>query len=150
MSRVALLGGGLLAACLALTACSGDDAAPAASGSASPSAPSGAPQSLLDRQRLTVLDQPLSFPRKGDRVPSVTSRIVALEPGQQTQRQEYRSPTYVHVLEGTYTVDYAAGVSRDFPAGSAYLEAVDTTLVGRNNGTDPARVLIVQFGSAKR
>lgn len=144
----------LLATGLVLAACGGDEPT-TGQGSATPQATGaapvpGAPQSLLDQQRLTVLDQPLDFPRKAGRVPSVTSRIITLEPGQQTQRQEYRSTTYIYVLEGTYTVEYSAGVSRDFPAGTAYLEAVDTTLTGRNNGADPARIMIVQFGSAKR
>lgn len=146
---------GLLAA-LTLAACGGDEgegAAPAASGAAaSPTADAaldpGAPRMLLEGQRSTVLDQPLSFPRKG-RVPSVTSRLVVLEPGQQTERQEYRGPTYVQVLEGSYTVEYAGGVTGTYPAGTAYLEAIDTTLVGRNDGGDPARILIVQVGAVR-
>ena len=108
----------------------------------------GAAQLLLNGQRRTVLDQPLRFPRQG-RVPSVTSRIITLEPGQRTQRQEYRGPTYVQVLEGQYTVEYAGGVVRDYPAGTAYLEAVDTTLIGRNDGSDPVRILIVQVGAVR-
>lgn len=136
----------------ALTGCGdGTPAATPASASAPASAAPapGAPAPLLDGQRRTVLDQPLRFPRQG-RVPAVTSRIVVLEPGQRTDRQEYRGPTYVQVLEGQYTVEYAGGVVRDYPEGTAYLEAVDTTLVGRNDGSDPARVLIVQVGSVRQ
>lgn len=104
---------------------------------------------LLERQQLTALDQPMAFPKGKNRVPSVTSRIIALEPGQQTEPQLFRSPTYVYVLEGEYTVEYAAGVTKTYPSGTAYLEGVNTTVTGKNATSDLMRVMIVQFGSAK-
>lgn len=137
-----------LAAGLLLAGCGGSDE-PAASGSASAPAAGSGPQMLLDAQRLTALDQPMAFPKGKKRVPSVTSRIITLEPGQQTEPQLYKSPTYVYVLEGQYTVDYAAGVTKAYEAGTAYLEGLNTTVVGKNAGGDMARVMIVQFGSAK-
>lgn len=130
-----------------LSACGGGDE-PAAESSASAAVTNG-PQVLLDKQQLTSLDQPLGFPKGKNRVPSVTSRIVVLEPGQQMEPQLFKSPTYVYVLEGEYTVEYAAGVTKSYAGGTAYLEGVNTTVTGKNASGDTTRVMIVQFGSAK-
>ena len=136
-----------LATALVLAGCGGSDE-PVPAGSATAAAGAG-PQVLLDQQRLTALDQPMAFPKGKQRIPSVTSRIVSLEPGQQLEPQLYKSPTYVYVLEGQYTVEYAAGVTKAYEAGTAYMEGLNTTVTGRNASSDLARVMIVQFGSAK-
>ena len=39
----------------------------------------------------------------------VTGGTVALEPGGQTGRQEFRVPTYIYVIEGILTTEYEAG-----------------------------------------
>lgn len=134
------------ASMLLLAGCGGsDDPAPAGSASAAGSGP----QVLLDQQRLTALDQPMAFPKGKKRIPSVTSRIITLEPGQQLEPQLYKAPTYVYVLEGQYTVEYAAGVTKTYEAGTAFMEGLNTTVTGKNASSDLTRVMIVQFGSAK-
>ena len=92
---------------------------------------------LLDAQRLTVLDQPLRYPKKG--AAQVSSSIVTLEPGQETGWHRHAAPMYAYVLEG--------GVVKDYPAGTALLEAVGTWHNGTNKGTSPARVLVVNMGA---
>ena len=134
---------------LVLTGCGGSDE-PTAAVSASAAPAGSGPQVLLDRQRLTALDQPMAFPKGKQRTPSVTSRILSLEPGQQTEPVLYKAPTYVYVLEGQYTVEYAAGVTKVYEAGTAYMEGLNTTVTGKNASSDLTRVMIVQFGSAKR
>ena len=138
-----------LAAALMLAGCGGSDAPTAESSSPSGAVGAG-PQVLLDQQRLTALDQPMTFPKGKQRIPSVTSRIISLEPGQQTEPQLYKAPTYVYVLDGQYTAEYAAGVTKAYEAGTAYMEGLNTTVTGKNAGSDTTRVMIVQLGSAKR
>lgn len=138
-----------LATALVLAGCGGSDE-PSSPGSSSAPAAGAGPQVLLEQQRLTALDQPMAFPKGKKRIPSVTSRIISLEPGQQTEPQLYKSPTYVYVLEGQYTAEYAAGVTKAYEAGTAYMEGLNTTVIGKNAGGDTTRVMIVQFGSAKQ
>ena len=107
------------------------------------------PVTLLDQQRLTVLDQPMSFPKGKKRVPAVNARIITLEPGQETEQLIFKAPTYVYVMEGTYTVDYAAGIVKEFPAGSAYVEGMNTSLIGQNKSDAPVRVMLVTVAGVK-
>lgn len=133
----------LAAAVLVLGGCGSDDAAPDATAAAA------GPVTLLDQQRLTVLDQPMSFPKGKKRVPAVNARIITLEPGQETEQLIFKAPTYVYVMEGTYTVDYAAGIVKEFPAGSAYVEGMNTSLIGQNKSDAPVRVMLVTLAGVK-
>jgi quercetin dioxygenase-like cupin family protein len=105
----------------------------------------GGPQVLLDAQRLTVLDQRIRYPKKTP--VEISSEIRVLEPGQETGWRRNRVPNYVYVLDGTITMDYDNGVTRDFPAGSAYLEAQGVWHNGTNKGTEPVRLLTVHLGA---
>ena len=136
----------LVLATSALLAGCGGSAAPAETGAAPTGAAApGGSQVLLDAQRLTVLDQPLRYPKKG--AAQVSSSIVTLEPGQETGWHRHAAPMYAYVLEGTITVEYDGGVVKDYPAGTALLEAVGTWHNGTNKGTSPARVLVVNMGA---
>lgn len=105
----------------------------------------GGPVSLLDAQRLTVLDQRIRYPK---RTPvEISSEIRVLEPGQETGWRRNRVPNYVYVLEGSVTVDYDNGVTREFKAGDAYLEAQGVWHNGTNKSTDPVRLLTVHLGA---
>jgi quercetin dioxygenase-like cupin family protein len=137
-----------LALTLLVAACGGSDGAAApATGSGQPSqtAPAGAVQQLLDAQQLTVLDQSISYPKK--KPAQVSSAIVTLEPGQETGWHKQKVPTYAYVLEGTLTVEYDAGVTKEFPAGTALMEAVGVGSNGTNKGDATARILYVYMGA---
>jgi quercetin dioxygenase-like cupin family protein len=126
-----------LALAAVLTGCggsSGDASSSSASGSASASGADGNRQVLLDNQRLTVLDQPIAYPKKKAQV---TSTIVALEPGQETGWQKTNVPTYAYVLDGTITVEYDAGVTKEFPAGTALMQAQGVWHNATNKGDQP-------------
>lgn len=103
------------------------------------------PQTLLEAQRLTVLDQRVRYPKKTP--VEISSEIRVLEPGQETGWRRNRVPSYVYVLEGTITMDYDNGVTRDFTAGDAYLEAQGVWHNGTNKGADPVRILTVHLGA---
>lgn len=132
---------------LLLTACGGgDEAAPTAEPSGSATAASSVGREvLLDAQELTTLDQPIAYPKKTPA--QITSAIITLEPGQETGWHRHRVPLYVYILEGTVSVEYDAGVVKQYSAGTAFMEAEDVWHNGTNAGEDPVRILTVYMGA---
>ncbi len=55
-------------------------------------------------------------------------------------------PTFVYVLEGAIDVAMDGGAVRSYKAGDSFLEAVNAWHNGKNNGTTPAKVLVVFAG----
>jgi len=133
---------------LLLSACGGGSDAPAASasGSASAAAAVEGREVLLEAQELTTLDQQIAYPKKTPA--QVSSYITTLEPGQETGWHRHRVPLFVYVLEGTVSVEYDAGVIKDYPAGSAFMEAEDIWHNGTNKGDDAVRILTVYMGAS--
>lgn len=131
---------------LLLTACGGGEETPAAepSGSASAAAVEGR-EVLLEAQELTTLDQPIAYPKKTPA--QISSVIVTLEPGQETGWHRHRVPLYVYILEGTVSVEYDAGVVKQYSAGTAFMEAEDVWHNGTNAGEDTVRILTVYMGA---
>lgn len=133
----------LAAGALLLAGCGGSDSpttsAPSASGSAVPGS------SVLSGQRLTVLDQPIAYPT--GKQARVSSEVVELQPGQQTGWLKQRTPTFVYVLSGTWSEEYDAGVTKDFAAGTGFMQAQGVWHNGSNKGQDVARVLVVTMGA---
>lgn len=103
------------------------------------------PRTLLDAQRITVLDQRVQYPTRKNPA-EVSSEIRVLEPGQETGWRRNRVPTYVYILEGSVTMDYDNGVTRDFVAGDAYMEAQGVWHNGTNKSEEPVRILSVHLG----
>jgi quercetin dioxygenase-like cupin family protein len=102
-------------------------------------------QQLLINQQLSVLDQQIAYPKKG--AAQVSSAITTLEPGQETGWQQHRIPVFVHVMTGTYTVEYEAGVTKEFPAGSTFMQAVKTNYNGINKSEESVQLLTVFMGA---
>jgi quercetin dioxygenase-like cupin family protein len=129
-----------------LAGCGGGSDAPSAAASASGSVAGSAGQEvLLDMQELTVLDQPIAYPKKTPA--QVSSSIIQLEPGQETGWNKHRVPMYAYVLEGTLSVEYDAGVTKEYPAGTALMEAQNVWHNGTNKGDVPVRLLVVFMGA---
>jgi quercetin dioxygenase-like cupin family protein len=99
---------------------------------------------LLKLQETTILDQRIEYPKK--KQARITSDIAVLEPGQETGWRRYKVPVYVYVLEGTLTVEYETAVTRDFAAGTAFIQATGTDFNGINKGEVPVRLLQVFMG----
>lgn len=116
----------------------------AACSTAAPEAPAG-PVTLLDKQQTTVLGQPLAYPTATPA--QVSSAIITLLPGQETGPHLHEAPLYAYVLSGTVTVEYDGGVVKEFPAGTALMEAQNTRHNGRNLGSDTVRILVVNMGA---
>lgn len=135
------------AAALMLGACGGgsDEPAAPASGSASAAAATEGREVLLEAQELTTLDQSIAYPKKTPA--QVSSYITTLEPGQETGWHRHRVPLFVYVLEGAVSVEYDAGVIKEYPAGSAFMEAEEVWHNGTNTGDDAVRILTVYMGA---
>lgn len=145
-SHIALITTSLFVGATLLSACggSGDDAAQTDTATATTDIVVGAQQLLIDQQ-ITVLDQEVVYPKKG--AAQISSAITTLEPGQETGWQLHRIPVLVYVMSGTYTVEYEAGVTKEFPAGSSFMQAVKTNYNGINKGEEAVQLLTVYMGA---
>jgi len=56
-------------------------------------------------------------------------------------------PLFVHVLDGTVTVDYGDKGTKVYKAGETFMEAMNWPHNGINNEDAPARILAVYMGS---
>ena len=136
----------LAAAALVVAACGGgSDEAPSAEGASPGAGAAGGREVLLQSQAIDTLDQAVGYPKK---VPAqVSSEIVTLEPGQETGWHRHRVPQYVYVMQGSMSVEYDAGVIKEYPAGTAYLEAQGVWHNATNKGDEPVRTLLVYMGA---
>ena len=141
------LAAGALALVMVLAGCGGgsDEEAAASAAPAGSAAATPGQEVLLDAQQLTVLDQQIVYPKK--KPARVSSSIVQLEPGQETGWQKHNTPMFAYVLEGTVSVEYDAGVTKEFSAGTALMEAVDVWYNAVNKGEQPVRILVVSMGA---
>ena len=138
----------LSAAVLVSVAGCGDD--PASEDVMQSSAPSTAEveegsQTFLEKQELTVLDQRVTYPKK--KPARISSETVVLGPGESTGWRRHRIPVYVHVLAGTYTVDFGEGALVEYPAGTAFIQATKTDYNGMNTYDEEVSVLHVYLGA---
>lgn len=60
---------------------------------------------------------------------------------------KHEAPMYAYVLEGTVTVEYKGGTIKEYPAGTALMEAIGTWHNGKNLGDVPVRILVVNMGA---
>jgi quercetin dioxygenase-like cupin family protein len=80
----------------------------------------------------------------------MASVLVEIQPGKENGRHMHSVPTYVHVLEGTMTVEFEDGSRQTFQAGSGFLEVVNTWHSAKNLGEVPLRLLVVFAGEEGR
>ena len=92
----------------------------------------------------TIGGQKIEYP-KTDKAEMV-SVIVEISPGNESGRHMHPVPTYVHVLEGTLTVEFEDGSRQAFKAGSGFLEVVNAWHNGKNFGEVPVKFLVVFAG----
>ena len=92
----------------------------------------------------TISGQEIEYP-KTDKA-EMASVLVDIQPGKENGRHMHPVPTYVHVLEGTMTVEFEDGSRQTFQAGSGFLEVVNTLHSAKNLGEVPLRLLVVFAG----
>ncbi len=145
--RTRLLAAAGVSVALLLAGCGGgaEEAPTTAAASGSAAAPPAGTEVLLDAVGVTVLDQTIAYPKK--KPAQVSSSIVTIEPGQETGWHRHNVPMFAYVMEGTLTVEYDAGVTKEFAPGTAFMEAQGVFHNGLNRGEDAVRVLVVFMGA---
>jgi quercetin dioxygenase-like cupin family protein len=96
----------------------------------------------------TMSGQPITFVQT-DR-PEVTSSLLTLAPGGETGRHYHPTSSFNYVFEGTITIEFDTGERREFQAGEAYMETVDTIHNARNLGNVPMKLIVATFSEQGR
>jgi quercetin dioxygenase-like cupin family protein len=89
----------------------------------------------------TASGQKLQYPQTDK--PEIESVLIEIAPGGESGRHMHPVPTYVYVVEGTLTVEMDHDSPRKYPAGSGFLESVNSWHNGKNLGQAPVKVLVV-------
>jgi quercetin dioxygenase-like cupin family protein len=96
--------------------------------------------SLVLQTTTTSIGQPILFPPFRN---EIRAFLIELAPGGEVGRHRHPVPTFVYVLEGTFTVETEGHPTRQYQAGQGYVEAMDTWHNGLNRGTTPVKFLVV-------
>jgi len=99
-------------------------------------------QTILDTDK-TVIGQDISYPSGS---PQITSKIVTIPVGAETGPHIHEFPLIGYVIEGEITVDYGEQGIKTFVKGDSFVEALNYTHNGKNNGDEPAEILVVLVG----
>jgi quercetin dioxygenase-like cupin family protein len=92
----------------------------------------------------TVTDGPLMYPATG--TPEISSVIITVQPGGQSNLHKHPVVTVVHVLEGEADLHVGEKVFH-YKAGDAWVEPIDELNQVFNVGTVPLKNLVVFVGS---
>lgn len=81
----------------------------------------------------------------------ISGATVALDPGGQTGRQQFRVPTYIYIIEGVLTTDYEAGPVgmkgvQYHAAGQSFMDNGGWWHNHTNRTDKPAKYLILHLG----
>ena len=101
----------------------------------------GVDSKAIMRCSKNVLGQDITYP--SIKTPEVTCLNVTIHPGQQTGWHTHSVPGYAYVISGKMKIEYKNSQSREFKAGDAFCEVVDTPHNGINEGADD--VVLVAF-----
>lgn len=135
----------ILGSTLIFTGCASVSSTPAPTVTATATATEISSLPLLDKVPTDVLDQLLSYPSASQA--QVSSSIITIPVGVETGLHRHDAPMYAYVLEGELTVTYEDGTVNVYTPGTAMIEAVATAHNGKNNGTVPVKVLVVNMGA---
>jgi quercetin dioxygenase-like cupin family protein len=80
----------------------------------------------------------------------VTSLMVEIAPGGETNWHEHPVPSFGFLLEGTLEVSLADGKKKLLKAGEALAEVIATAHNGRNVGTTPVKLVVFYAGAVNK
>ena len=103
-------------------------------------------KALLEKMPKSVVGETIAYP--GGTPAEITAAIITLSPGQKTSWHKHGVPLFAYMLSGVLDVDYGDQGIRSYPAGTAFMEAMDHRHRGINNSDMPASVLVVYLGAA--
>ena len=96
------------------------------------------------RSGATVEGASIAYPKTDSA--ELTAVRLDIGPGGETGRHMHPYPTLVYVLEGAIEVEMDGGMVHSYKAGDSFLMVINTWTNARNNGTMPAKVLVVYLG----
>lgn len=78
----------------------------------------------------------------------VTTVLVEIAPGRQTNWHTHPVPCFAYMLEGEISVETDTGEKKTFRAGDAVAEVINVLHNGTNSGAKPARLVLFVVGIA--
>ena len=93
----------------------------------------------------SIIGETIRYPKAGRA--HVTAAIVTLAPGGRTIMHKHGVPLFAYILDGELTVDYGKHGKRTYRKGQTFMEAMNTSHVGINTGSEPVRLLAVYMGA---
>jgi len=88
--------------------------------------------------------KPIAYPKTEN--PEVRIVMVEIPPGKDTGLHIHPMPCYGYILSGSVTVTLEDGTSHTYHEGEGLAELVNVPHSGKNNGTEPTRILMVITG----
>jgi len=88
--------------------------------------------------------KPIVYPQTEN--PEVRIILVEIPPGKETGWHIHPMPCYGYILSGSVTVTTEDGKSATYTEGQGLAELVNVPHIGKNNGTEPTRILMVVTG----
>ncbi len=108
--------------------------------------PSGFEAAPVLKSSETADGNPIKFPQSNN--PEIVSVTGTLQPGGRTARHQHPIPVFVYVLEGELEVQTEGHDPRNYKAGEAFLESVNTWHQAHNKSSGPTKILVVFMGEA--
>src|SRR6476469_3501328 len=78
----------------------------------------------------TISGQRIEYPHSNK--PEITAVVIQIQPGKESGRHMHPVPTYVHILQGTLTIEFEDGSRQVVEQGRGFLEVVNTWHNGKN------------------
>ena len=103
------------------------------------------PGPLFEGSR-TVLGQEFSYP---DGTPTIRAGVKILPQGARSPWHEHSTPVFAYILRGEVTVDYGARGMHVLSEGSGAIEAIDWLHQARNDGAEPAEILVIELDASR-
>jgi quercetin dioxygenase-like cupin family protein len=100
---------------------------------------------MLPPLETTIAGEPLEYLSTPH--PQVSSEIFTVAPGTTTHWMTHPVPAYLYVLQGTMSVEFEDGTSKQFTAGQAFPQSRAKWHCGRNDGEVPVKFLAVLTGA---
>lgn len=98
----------------------------------------------LMKTSTTSTGQPIVYPKTDN--PQVTTVLVEIPPGKETGWHIHKLPCFAYILSGTITVEIEGGKVMTYTAGQAIAETLNTRHNGKNNGTEPVKIIMTVMG----
>ncbi|MBI3127473.1 MAG: cupin domain-containing protein [Candidatus Tectomicrobia bacterium] len=106
--------------------------------------PKGFKTTPVLKSGMTASNGKIEYPKTG--AAEIVSVVGVLEPGGRTARHQHPVPVFVYVLEGTLKVKADGHEARTYKTGQSFLEDINLWHQAFNEGTTPAKVLVVFMG----